>query len=209
MFLFSSKHAPIPRARSKGPPPKSPDVGFWPKRLRDDTRGAVYVEFLIAFLPVFVFFLCLLQLALVFSAKLVVEHAATVSARAAAVVFGDEPGPYNEPTPAPNHTTKERRSSVRAAALIALAPLILDDTVVSVGVRYPETKGDKNPNADRDIKARSGDGMIRVQVEAVVVCKIGLANIIACDRLGSSTLRVLTMQAESVFPYQGANYEYE
>jgi len=54
------------------------------KRLRDDTRGAVYVEFLIAFMPVFVFFLCLLQLALLFSAKLVVKHATVTGSRSAA-----------------------------------------------------------------------------------------------------------------------------
>jgi len=49
--------------------------------LRTNTRGAVYVEFLIAFLPVYVFFLCLIQLALIFSVRLVTEHAAVHGAR--------------------------------------------------------------------------------------------------------------------------------
>jgi hypothetical protein len=176
--------------------------------LRNDTRGAVYVEFLIAFMPVFVFFLCLLQLALVFSAKLLVEHAATEGARAAAVVFGDEAGPYNEPSPQVNASSKERRRAVRSAVLIALAPIILDDTVGSVGVFYPDTAGGKTTPVDSPIKARMGDGMIRVRVEAAIVCKIAIANIIACDPLGNSALRVKMVPAESAFPYQGANYVY-
>lgn len=176
--------------------------------LRDDTRGAVYVEFLIAFMPAFVFFLCLLQLALLFSAKLLVEHAATEGARAAAVVFGDEPGPYAESKPQMNVGTAERRKVVRGAVLIALAPMILDDTVGAVGVTYPDVAGGKGTPANTPIKARTGEGMIRVHVEATVICKIAVANVIACDRLGNSSLRGKSVPAESVFPYQGANYAY-
>jgi hypothetical protein len=177
-------------------------------RLRDDTRGAVYVEFLIAFMPVFVFFLCLLQLALLFSAKLLVEHAATEGARAAAVVFGDEPI-YKEANPRPNVSSTERRKVVRGAILIALAPMILDDTVLSVGVGYPEIAGGKSTPIDTPVKARSGDDMIRVHVDAFVLCKIAIANIIVCDKVGNSALRIKTIPAESAYPYQGANYVYE
>jgi hypothetical protein len=182
-----------------------------PTGLRDDTRGAVYVEFLIAFMPVFVFFLCLLQLALLFSAKLLVEHSATEGARAAAVVFGDEAGPYNEASPQPNVSSKERRKVVRSAVLIALAPLILDDTVGSVGVGYPDpdVPGSKSSPVDAPIAGRTGNKMVRVRVEATVVCKIAIANVIACDRLGNSALRVKTVPAESAYPYQGASYVYE
>jgi hypothetical protein len=178
--------------------------------LRDDTRGAVYVEFLIAFLPVFVFFLCLLQLALLFSAKLLVEHAATEGSRAAAVVFGDDARSYDEPGGGGQNTlSKARADTVRAAVLIALAPLILDDTVASVGVAYPEARGGNARLAGSPIAERSGNGMIRVQVTATVVCKIALANMIACEAFGNSTLRVRNVPAESVFPYQGADYVYE
>jgi hypothetical protein len=177
--------------------------------LRDDTRGAVYVEFLIAFMPVFVFFLCLLQLALLFSAKLLVEHAATEGSRAAAVVFADEPKPYNEASPKPNVLSKERRKTVRGAVLIALAPLILDDTVAAVHVDYPDGPGGKDQPADTPIKARTGDAMMRIRVDATVTCKIAIANLLACERFGNSQLRTRTIPAESVFPYQGASYEYE
>jgi hypothetical protein len=67
-------------------------------RAPDGERGAVYVEFLIAFFPLFLLFLGICQLALVASAKLVVQHAALASARSAIVVleapperFGDAP----------------------------------------------------------------------------------------------------------------------
>jgi hypothetical protein len=174
--------------------------------LRDDTRGAVYVEFLIAFMPVFVFFLCLLQLALLFSAKLLVEHSATTGARAAAVVFGDESGPYNEANPQPNVSSRERRKIVRGAILIALAPMILDDTVASVGIGY--VAGDKRTPEDAPITERTGDGMIRVHVDAIVICKIAIANVIVCDQHGNSALRIKNVPAESAYPYQGANYVY-
>jgi hypothetical protein len=159
-------------------------------------------------MPVFVFFLCLLQLALLFSAKLLVEHSATTGARAAAVVFGDEPGPYNEANPQVNVSSKERRKVVRGAILIALAPMILDDTVAAVGVGYPDAGGKSTPN-DTPIPARTGDAMIRVHVVATVICKIAIANVIVCDRHGNSALRTKDVPAESAYPYQGANYAYE
>jgi hypothetical protein len=179
-----------------------------PAGLCDDTRGAVYVEFLIAFMPVFVFFLCLLQLALLFSAKLLVEHAATEGARAAAVVFGDEPGPYNEANPQVNVGSDERRKVVRGAILIALAPGILDDTVAAVGIGYPDASGKSTPNGT-PIPMRIGNAMIRVHVDARVICKIAIANVIVCDPNGNSALRIKSLAAESVYPYQGANYAYE
>ncbi len=178
-------------------------------RLRDDTRGAVYVEFLIAFLPVFVFFLCLLQLALLFSAKLLVEHSATLGSRAAAVVFGDEPGPYGEAKAAAHTYSKERSRTVRGAVLVALAPLILDDTVASVGVAFPDAPGATGAPVDTPITARTGSAMIRVHVDVVVVCKIAFANMIACEAMPNSSLRVRRIPAESVYPYQGASYAYE
>ena len=63
------------------------------------TSGAVFVEFLIAFLPVYVFFLCLVQLAILFAVSLVTEHAATSAARAAAVVIGDDASRYGQERP--------------------------------------------------------------------------------------------------------------
>lgn len=62
--------------------------------LRRNTSGAVYVEFLVAFIPFFVMVLGMIQEALMYSAHLVVQHAAASAARAAIVVFPDCPHRY-------------------------------------------------------------------------------------------------------------------
>jgi hypothetical protein len=62
---------------------------------RCDERGAVYVEFLFAFFPLFVLFLAICQLAFITSARLVVEHAAFLAIRSAIVVLEDDPKNYD------------------------------------------------------------------------------------------------------------------
>ncbi len=64
------------------------------RRLLDDTRGAAYVEFLLAFIPLFIMFLGMVKMALMYAGDLVVQHAATRAARAAAVVIDDDPARY-------------------------------------------------------------------------------------------------------------------
>ncbi|HEY8428460.1 MAG TPA: TadE/TadG family type IV pilus assembly protein [Sandaracinaceae bacterium] len=66
------------------------------KRLVNDNRGAAYVEFLLAFIPLFVMFLGMVQMALMYAGDLVVQHAATRAARAAAVVLDDDPARYED-----------------------------------------------------------------------------------------------------------------
>ncbi|MGD8858902.1 MAG: TadE/TadG family type IV pilus assembly protein [Myxococcales bacterium] len=63
--------------------------------LARETRGAVMVETLIAFVPLFILFLGILQLALLAAARLVVSHAAAAGARAAVVVLDDDPRHYD------------------------------------------------------------------------------------------------------------------
>ncbi|MEM9192878.1 MAG: TadE family protein [Myxococcota bacterium] len=66
--------------------------------LLKDEGGATYVEFLLAFIPLFFMFLGMMQAALLYSANLVVNHAATTAARSAVVVLPDDPEKYdNEP----------------------------------------------------------------------------------------------------------------
>jgi hypothetical protein len=59
-----------------------------------DQRGAVYVEFLLAFPPLFLLFLGICQLTLVATAKLVVQHAANRAVRTAIVVLDEGPELY-------------------------------------------------------------------------------------------------------------------
>lgn len=63
-------------------------------RARRRREGAVYVEFLIAFPPVLIFFLCLVQLSMIYVGKLSVQHASYRAARAAIVVLPDNPSKY-------------------------------------------------------------------------------------------------------------------
>jgi hypothetical protein len=65
------------------------------RRLIDDREGAAYVEFLLAFIPLFVLFLGMVQMSLMFAGDLVVQHSATTAARAAAVVLDDDPRYYD------------------------------------------------------------------------------------------------------------------
>lgn len=67
--------------------------------LFEDLHGTVFFEFLVAFLPMWVFFLGAVQLALIARADLMVKHAADSAARSAAVVLPDDPSEYGgEPT---------------------------------------------------------------------------------------------------------------
>ena len=71
--------------------------------------GAAYVEFLLAFMPIFFFFLGTMQLALIFGARFVVQHGANRAARAAVVVLDDDPRYYDG----------EERNAVGGAQLTA------------------------------------------------------------------------------------------
>jgi hypothetical protein len=183
-------------------------------RARGGTEGAVFIEFLIAFIPVLTTFLCLCQLAILFAVKLVVEHAAINAARTAAVVIGDDPKAYSG-TVEPLHEVKKdnaRYDTIRRAAILTLGPFIVNGLILNVDVKFPPS----NTPAGDDQSAPKWSPMngatidkVRVQVEATALCKIGLANRIACGGLlglfGYPTHKV---RAEAVYPYQGASYEY-
>jgi Flp pilus assembly protein TadG len=196
-------------------------------RRLDATSGAVFVEFLIAFLPVYVFFLCLVQLTILFAVRLVAEHAATCAARAAAVVIGDDGRYGSEKLHELNTSSGRRFEAIRNAALIALSPMILNGAVQHAQVVFPPENtpgGAKQTGVLRVTPMRDGEiSKVRVRVEVQAACRIGLANVIACarelpgQRRGQRTkwwqaLGLLTptapVQAEAVFPYQGARYEY-
>ncbi|MEM6954310.1 MAG: TadE family protein [Myxococcota bacterium] len=64
------------------------------RSLADDERAAVYVEFLVVFMPVFMLFLGMTQIGMLFTGKLVVRHASYRAARSAIVVLPDDPARY-------------------------------------------------------------------------------------------------------------------
>jgi hypothetical protein len=63
-------------------------------QLQRDTRGAVYVEFLVIFLILLVWILSLVQTALLRHGHLAVQRAADAAARSASVVMDDDPKYY-------------------------------------------------------------------------------------------------------------------
>ena len=192
------------------------------RRLCGERAGVVFVEFLIAFLPVYTFFLCLIQLGLLFAVRLVTEHAAVDAARAAAVVIGDDPKRYNGEKP--NRMTVKgsaRYDTVRDAALLSMAPLILNGFVHDVTVVFPaeETPGGPGRTGGLTFPPMNDSQVskVRVRVEVEAECRIGIANRIACPLSFNFThatdairlaIPMRTVKAEAVYPYQGARYDY-
>jgi hypothetical protein len=191
-------------------------------RSRTGTEGAVFVEFLIVFLPVLTFFLCLVQLSLLFAVQLVVEHAAVNTARAAAVIISDDPKSYkNEPLHKISSKSSERYGAIERAALLSLAPYIFDGSIYTVNVLFPPP--DQPGGKGRDLPVSftpmsdSSISKVRVRLEVLAACKIAIANRIACggvtgllSSLGVPFIRpTRTIAGESVYPYQGARYKYQ
>jgi hypothetical protein len=92
-------------------------------RLAQDDRGAVYVEFLMVFMPIFLLFLAAVELGMVYAARLVVQHAANRAARAAVVVLDDDPARYGG----------ERRGRVELTGAAA-GPSPVDAFLAGVGL---------------------------------------------------------------------------
>lgn len=147
-----------------------------------DARGAVYVEFLIAFMPVLTTFLCIAQLTDLFAAKLVVQHAAYRAARAGAVIFPDNPAHYEGPT---------KLGDVESAAyaiLLAKRTLVDADVQVPSGTEYEPGQA------------------VHVVVNATYACRLPIANHIVCPSLGFSSTR--TVRGEARLPAHAARYPY-
>jgi hypothetical protein len=200
-----------------------PGPNPWRRGTVSCQRGAVFVEFLIAFLPVYVFFLCLLQLAVLFSVRLVTEHAAISAARAAAVVLAEKnPRRYAGERPHSFSTSSgPRHDAIRNAALLSLSPFILNGFIDTVTLSFPA--GDKplgsaqrgavkvSPMSDHKVPK------VRIRLEVEALCRIGIANLIACalplyvvDRKHgyvNPLQPTVAMMTEAVFPYQGASYD--
>lgn len=171
------------------------------RTLLRDARGAVYVEFLVAFLPTFTFFVAMLQLGLLYATHLFVEHAATVSARAAALSLAD--------VPAMGMTVRlgmAETQKVRAAALLTLAPLVMDGSLNRVDVTVSDALGGGLAASFRPMTYDHVD-MLRARVQVDARCKIPIGGRIVCGFAGGSGLGIrpsMTIAAESVFPISAA-----
>jgi hypothetical protein len=157
------------------------------------TRGAVYVEFLIAFMPLFVFFMALAQLAYVEVANIVVKHAAVTAARAAIVVLPDDPAEYEG-----EEEMKAQGKRLQAIELAAKLPLMALDAMPDAQVRFPSTPGGTDSRV-----AFWRDDLVRVQVEFHYPCRVPIGKTIVCGLFANKKLL-----GEAALPNQGADYAY-
>ncbi|MDH5670986.1 MAG: pilus assembly protein [Myxococcales bacterium] len=111
-----------------------------PKPL-SDARGAVLLEFLIAFFPIFVLFLGTLQLSLLMAARIIVRHAAVTGARAAVVILDDDPQHYDGAprgelqSGTPAHGDWERRVGGLLGKALPPSPPAVDDGARMADIR--------------------------------------------------------------------------
>jgi len=96
--------------------------------LARDERGVVYVEFLLAFFPLLILFFSVCQLALIASARLVVEHAAQSAVRSAIVILDEPPGDFGD---APRGDLSQGQTEPDSSAEALLAALGVDIQVPS------------------------------------------------------------------------------
>ncbi len=158
-----------------------------------DRSGAVYVEFLIAFLPVFLFFSGLFQLGMIEIADLVTQHAAVTAARAAVVVLPDDPAYYDTEV---DEIGGERYGDIRAAAVMTLQAI---DPSPRVDVCFPSSAG-----GTHYLERVEPHAVVYAQVHYQYACRVPIGNLLVCGAGGAKTL-----VAESAMPNQGANEEYE
>jgi len=153
--------------------------------LKRDQRGAVFVEHMIAYLPVMFFFLATWQLIELCAAHLILKRAASAAARAAIVVLPDDPAFYDGV--AKDSFSGKRKQDIELAAAMILAT---------------------NPHFTKDFKVAVPSGLkggapLTATVKANFFCFAGWVSLVC----GPTGVRELT--AKSIHAYQGAAYSYE
>jgi len=177
--------------------------------LARDTRGAAYVEFLIAFLPILVLFMCIWQLGRIFTVRVLCTHAAIAGARAAAVVVAEP----EDNGLVIHQVTDDKKQQITIAVYAALAPVLANDWLSSIEVDFPPTRGgagggsvDLTPNVKNFSLAPPA--MLHVRVSARYRCRLPFADLLMCDHAQDSGW-TFPIMAEGSFPYQAARYAYD
>jgi hypothetical protein len=163
------------------------------RELRKDKRGAVYVEFLGAFFPIFFSFWCLLQSAGMYSAKLVTMNAAYLGARAAAVVIPDDPKRYSKADP--YKVTGKRKEAITKAVQMGLA--------ANGSLWWPLADVTVRGSDGKEKTQFSRDELVIVRVSVPYACGLPLADTVVCGFAG-----IRNVQAEAAMVVHGADYVY-
>ena len=174
-------------------------------------RGAVFVEFLIVFLPLLALIMCMIQLALIYAGKLVTQHAADTAVRAAVVVLDDDPRYYGGA--ARDTAAGPRLADIKRAAVVPLASLSSYGGTVERAVGLGEAGlSDALAAADAATQLRFPRGAhvglesdVTVEVDYDFHCGVPLARWILCAAGGG---RSIQLRASATLPNQGAPYAY-
>lgn len=153
------------------------------KGLHRNRKGAVLVEFLIAFMPLMMMFSSFLQVAQVATASLIGRHATVVAARAAAVITDAH---KNTPDAQPG----DNKDDIVAAYTGALGPWKVTMSPVNITIDDASSKDDNF-------------GMVTVTATTDYTCSVPFGNRLVCTTLGG------THEIKNVvkFPHQGACYK--
>jgi Flp pilus assembly protein TadG len=154
-----------------------------PKGLKSDTRGAVLVEFLVAFMPLMITFSSFVQLAQIATARLVVKHSTVVGARAAAVIS-------NKASNTPDQKPGDNQDEIDSAVKLAMGPWAQTMKSVTVSI------DDKSSCSDQY-------GDVKVTVDADYRCSVPFGNRLVCGAGGGGH----RIKQAFTFPHQGARYE--
>lgn len=168
--------SPVHSSADVGAAGASADVGaagasnppFGARHWVKNTRGAVYVEFLIAFLPTFFLYFGVCETSLMYLSKLQVTRATTTAVRAAVVVLPDHPKYYKGEKI--NEYKGVRKELIEAAAHI---PLLATQTPWRVKVELTSEPATVGP-----------DSKITVRVHYWHRCLMPIVRHIACSPPG-------------------------
>ena len=152
---------------------------------RKGTRGAVYVEFLVVFLPLLSLFLGLVQLAFLQAASIIVQHSAMRAVRTAGVILYDNPKFYNNEGQGSVGSTKRK--------------IVEDDARIPLTTLGDASKATITWNAN----GYDRDDPVTLTVLFDYSCRVPLGRILACGADGEKQLA-----GEATLPTQGADFDY-
>lgn len=160
------------------------------------TRGAAYVEFIIAIVPMLILFWGLMQLNGLLLADLVVRHAATHAVRAAIVCDSDAEPQDGGQLAAPKGCSYEA-AKMTLSAIKSFSP-----------------PGSNDPAFSLEVSGASPDGNapVTVTLRANYYCQVPLASFV-CGFASAGTpsgdrMRVAMLTRKATLPNQGAGYSF-
>lgn len=161
------------------PSPKKRTNAKSARRVRRGARGAVYVEILVAILPLLTFIFGIFQLAEMLAGRVLLDHAAFAAARSASVMVGEDPKNGN------------KEEIVKLAAVRAIAPYALDGSFTKIDVQIQ--------GGAKQLGAKGS-----VQITATYQCHVPLVWAVLCEAGGKREMR-----AKADFASSAAQYQFE